>query len=215
MLRNWIKIPICLAVFWICLAGLAVTAWGADSVKAPPHKASQYRQELTRQARLLFGLDAPVALFAAQVHQESYWNPNAVSRVGAKGLAQFMPATAKWIPAIDSQLVNPQPTNPKWALRALVRYDHWLYSRLKADTNCDRWAMALSAYNGGLGWVLRDKKAANQGGKSRWLWWDNVELFNAGRSKWAFKENRGYPRRIMQTLMPRYHSWGLGVNCVF
>ena len=196
-------------LFWLLVCAGASSAFGANI----PHNANKYRAELTRQSRLLFGLDAPVALFAAQVHQESYWNHSAVSHVGAKGLAQFMPATAKWIPAIDSALINPQPTNPKWALRALVRYDHWLYSRLKADNHCDRWAMTLSAYNGGLGWVLRDKTTANAAGKSRWLWWDNVELFNAGRRAAAFNENRHYPRRILLMLTPRYQQagWGMGV----
>jgi len=44
-----------------------------------------------------WGLEAPVALFAAQVHQESGWREDARSPVGALGLAQFMPGTAAWI----------------------------------------------------------------------------------------------------------------------
>ena len=95
-----------------------------------PHAAQQYRYELTRQARLVWGINAPIATMAAQVHQESAWNPNAVSHVGAQGLAQFMPATAAWMPQIDNTLHRVYPTNPSWALRALARYDHWLYSRL-------------------------------------------------------------------------------------
>ncbi|SIS88124.1 Transglycosylase SLT domain-containing protein [Neptunomonas antarctica] len=180
-----------------------------------PHESNRYRNDLTRQARLIWGIDAPIAVMAAQVHQESAWDKSAVSAVGATGLAQFMPATARWIPVIDSQLSNPQPTNPTWALRALARYDFWLYSRLRADTHCDRWAMTLSAYNGGLGWVLRDKKAANAAGDSRWLWWDNVEKYNAGRKNDSFLENRGYPRRILLMLMPRYQQagWGQGIQC--
>lgn len=31
----------------------------------------QYRRDLTRSARLVWGLDAPVATMAAQIHQES------------------------------------------------------------------------------------------------------------------------------------------------
>jgi soluble lytic murein transglycosylase-like protein len=193
-------------LFWMGIGASVAYAAGI------PRDAHLHKLELTRQARLIWGLNAPVSVMAAQVHQESAWNPDAISWVGAKGLAQFMPATAKWIPTIDSQLINPNPTNPKWALRALARYDYWLYSRLKADTNCDRWAMTLSAYNGGLGWVLRDKKAANAAGKSRWLWWDNVERFNAGRGAAQFRENRHYPKRILKELTPRYvkANWGLG-----
>ena len=61
-----------------------------------PHESARYRLTLLREAHGQWGLDAPVAAFAAQVHQESGWNPQAVSRVGARGLAQFMPATTLW-----------------------------------------------------------------------------------------------------------------------
>lgn len=198
-----------LMLFWmLVIAGCSHAFAGTI-----PHESSRYRNELTRQARLIWGLDAPIAVMAAQIHQESAWNKSAVSAVGAKGLAQFMPATAQWIPQIDKSLSSVYPSNPSWALRALARYDFWLYSRLKADTNCDRWAFTLSAYNGGLGWVLRDKKAANAAGDSRWLWWDNVEKYNAGRGNAQFLENRGYPRRILLMLTPRYQQagWGQGV----
>ena len=34
----------------------------------------------------MWGLGAPISVFAAQVHQESAWRPEAVSHVGAQGL---------------------------------------------------------------------------------------------------------------------------------
>ena len=52
-----------------------------------PQAAQQYRALLVRTAHAAWGLDAPVAVFAAQVHQESAWRADAVSRVGAQGLA--------------------------------------------------------------------------------------------------------------------------------
>lgn len=190
---------------------LMLGLWVADTQAAIlPHAASQYRQELTRQARQVWGLDAPLAVMAAQVHQESYWNPRAISRVGAQGLGQFMPATAEWMPSIDPELIEVAPFNPRWSLRALSRYDHWLYSRLQADTSCDRWAMTLAAYNGGLGWVLRDKDLAAEHGHSRWRWWGHVERYNAGRSAANWSENRHYPRRILLELTPVYAAAGWG-----
>lgn len=189
---------------WACTPTLA-----ADT----PQAAKVHQRTLTRTAYAFWGLKAPVATFAAQIHQESHWRPEAQSPVGAEGLSQFMPGTAKWIVDVFPELKTANPYNAGWSMRAMVRYDHWLYKRLKADTNCDRWAMVLAAYNGGLGWVLRDKKLAAQNGYSRWLWWDNVERHNAGRSAANFKENRDYPRRILLQHESIYEDsgWGHGV----
>ena len=173
-----------------------------------PQAAVKYRSDLIRNARLSWGLEAPVATFAAQIHQESGWNPGAVSRVGAKGLAQFMPSTTDWIGGIIPDLASRTPENPAWALRAIAAYDRWLWDRVSADTHCDRMAMTLSSYNGGLGWLQKDKKAAAAAGADRGRWWGEVERFNAGRRNAEFAENRGYPHRILKVLEPRYGSWG-------
>lgn len=175
-----------------------------------PRAALKYHHQLTQQARLVWGLNAPLAVMGAQVQQESAWNVSARSAVGAQGLAQFMPATAQWIATQDTALRTVDTANPTWALRALARYDHWLYQRLVADTNCDRWAFTLSAYNGGLGWVLKDKNRAQTDGANRNRWFNHVERYNAGRSDAAFTENRAYSRRILLTLTPHYARAGWG-----
>src|SRR5881398_2508894 len=38
----------------------------------------------------------PVDFFTRLIRQESNFDPNSVSRAGAMGIAQFMPATARW-----------------------------------------------------------------------------------------------------------------------
>lgn len=193
---------------------VAALLTGALDVAAQgiPTEAQQHRATLTRNARLVWGLNAPVATFAAQVHQESRWRPNAVSHVGAQGIAQFMPATADWIAVAYPALAARQPFNASWGLRALVTYDRHLWDRVQAKSTCERMAMALSAYNGGLGWVWRDQKLAAAQGADRTRWFGHVERFNAGRRASAFKENRGYPRLILLTLEPRYKAagWGAG-----
>lgn len=180
----------------------------------PPVDAKQYQRELTRNARVVWGLDAPLATFAGQIHQESTWRATAKSPVGALGLAQFMPATAGWIAGIyPKTLGDNQPLNPAWAMRALVTYDRWHYDRITAATECDRWAYVLSAYNGGLGWVQRDRKLAASRGLDVGRYWKVVENVNAGRSAANFRENRGYPVRIIYTWQPLYEraGWGSGV----
>ena len=175
-----------------------------------PQAAQQYRALLVRTAHAAWGLDAPVAVFAAQVHQESAWRPDAVSRVGAQGLAQFMPATSRWIAAVDPALAAQQPFNPAWALRALVTYDRWLYDRAPARyTPRERMHVALRAYNGGLGhWQA---EAAATGAARPTLAQVDAACGKARRAAVHCAENLGYPHRILVLIQPRYAAWGPGL----
>ncbi|MCA6974494.1 transglycosylase SLT domain-containing protein [Pectobacterium carotovorum] len=182
----------------------------ADTI---PRAAQAYRSDVIRSARLDWGMNAPIADFAAQLHQESGWNPRAVSPVGAQGLAQFMPTTADWFSSIVPELRANQPFNPAWAIRALTGYDRWLWTRISASNDCERMAMTLSSYNGGLGWLQRDKQRAKIAEKDILRWFGHVETVNAGRSAANWRENRHYPDRILHQLAPRYLSWGRA-SCV-
>lgn len=207
--------------FWWQLAANLITAWllwcggffSQANAAGPPPAALKYRSDVIRSARVDWGLNAPVADFAAQLHQESGWNPAARSPVGAQGLAQFMPSTADWIAGLMPHLAAREPYNPGWAIRALVSYDRWLWSRVAVPDGCERMAMTLSAYNGGLGWVNRDRRLARTRGLDDARWFGSVETVNAGRSAANWRENRHYPQRILRELAPRYLSWG-GSNCV-
>jgi len=179
-----------------------------------PQAAKSYQRTLIRTTHAFWGLDAPVATFAAQIHQESHWRADARSPVGAEGLAQFMPATSDWFAELyPSHLGERQPYNPGWAMRAMVLYDKWLHARIQAASPCEKWAMVLSAYNGGLGWVYRDKRLASSKGLDSLVWFDSVERVNAGRSTANWNENRGYPRKILLRWEPLYEraAWGNGV----
>ena len=195
--------------WFCCYAGLVAS----QATAQVPATATKHRAELTRNARAIAGINAPVSLYAAQIHQESAWKSNARSHVGAQGLAQFMPATAKWIAGLYPELAANAPYNVSWALRAVVQYDDWLFRRIKAADDCQRWAMTLSSYNGGLGWVQRDQALAARNGLNRQLWFGHVETVNAGRSKANWNENRNYPKRIIYTHQPKYvrAGWGQGV----
>ena len=197
----------------VALVALFVVFGSAIAAPVIPQDAYKYRSILIRSARAVWGLNAPTATFAAQVHQESYWRSDAVSRVGARGLTQFMPATSKWIAGLYPELSGNEPHNPAWALQAQARYMYWLWARVRAADPCQRMAKALSSYNGGLGWLQRDERLAAQRGLDPALWWDGVENINAGRSAAAKHENQQYPRKILLQLEPAYIStgWGLGV----
>lgn len=172
-----------------------------------------HKRTLTRTARVHAGLDAPVSLYAAQIHQESGWRIDARSPAGAEGLAQFMPATSEWFALRNPRdLTTAQPFNPAWAMRALVLYDQHLFKQIQASSPCEKWAFTLSAYNGGIGWVNRDKQLALASGANPLVWFGETEHVNAGRSKAAFAENRHYPQAIIYHHQPLYVAagWGAG-----
>lgn len=171
-----------------------------------PREAKQHQAALKRNAQMLWGLDAPVATFAAQIHQESRWRFDARSPVGAQGLAQFMPATAQWIGGLDAGLREREPMNPTWALRALVVYDLWLYQRVKADDDCQRMGFVLQAYNGGLGWVYKRQKLSPEPGRCMGATCN----INPGVSPASQRETEHYPVVILQRYEPLYAAWGPG-----
>lgn len=174
-----------------------------------PETAQRYRAELMRASHLQWGLDAPIPAFAGQVQQESGWNPAAVSRVGARGMAQFMPATATWwCQRTGTAAADCQPANPAWALRALVGYDRYLFDRVQGRSEFDRLWAALRAYNGGLGHWEAEAKAARS---------DRREDIDAAcgaarRNVRHCPENLSYPQRILIRNQPRYASWGREVK---
>jgi soluble lytic murein transglycosylase-like protein len=207
----------------LIVASLIVLSSWATLAESIPTEANAYKRTLTKVSHAHWGLDAPVALFAGQIHQESGWRIDARSPAGAQGLAQFMPATAEWFHRQNPRdLGQPfgafnhnQPYNPAWALSALVLYDRHLYRQIQAATPCERWAKTLSAYNGGVTWLKRDEQLASASGADALVWFDGVERYNSGRSAAAYRENRHYPKTIITRWQPMYASagWGLGGVC--
>lgn len=179
-----------------------------------PNEARPWQRELTRQSRLEWGLDAPIATFAAQIETESAWRTDAHSPVGADGLAQFVGSTAAWISGAYPALAANEPRNPIWALRALATYDRYLWDRQPlAATDCDRAAFMEAAYNGGGTALGREQDAclaASPCDPDRW--WDNVER-QRSRSLAAWTENRNYPRRI-RAREPVYGAWGAALCAI-
>lgn len=90
----------------------------------------------------------PAAVLAAQLHQESRWDPNAVSPAGAVGLAQFMPATWEAYGVDGDQDGSADPRNPIDAIWSAARYDCVLKKQVSGLPG-DVIPLTLAAYNAG------------------------------------------------------------------
>ena len=94
------------------------------------------------------------SVLAAQLYQESHFNEAAVSPVGAKGIAQFMPATwAAW-GRDENGDGKADPFDMQDAIPAAARFDAHV-ADLVASVPGDRVELMLAAYNAGPGAVLR------------------------------------------------------------
>lgn len=89
-----------------------------------------------------------VDLLAAQIEQESGWDPEAVSPVGAQGLSQFMPGT--W-----AEYGSGSPMDPHAAIAAQGQYMADLVDQVSSMASNEREIarLALAAYNAGPGAV--------------------------------------------------------------
>ena len=88
-----------------------------------------------------------------------------------------------------------------------------MWKRIKsAASACDRMAFTLSAYNGGIGWVGKDRALSARVGRNPNRWFGHVSDVNAGRKVSAFRENRDYVRRII-TRQHLYIKAGWGRGC--
>jgi len=189
---------------------LGLTLWCNAS-----HASTVHVPDVDARMRLLveqaaadeWGVDASPARLAAQLHQESAWNAHARSASGAEGLAQFMPATGRWLAQAFPGVGAYDPWDPAWSARAAAVYDHWLLVRNPGANQCSSWAFAFSAYNGGESLLRREQSLAKAHGQQPGLWFGNTADYRA-RSPAAWQQNRGYVRRILLVLEPAYIAAG-------
>lgn len=105
-----------------------------------PLKRAAFDAEI-RAASEIFGIDAD--LVRAIMHAESWFEPEAVSRSGAQGLMQLMPATQRRFGVVN-------PFDPLDNITAGVAYLAWLHEEFGGDV--DR---IVAAYNAGENAVRR------------------------------------------------------------
>jgi len=95
-------------------------------------------------------------LLAAQIYQESRFDPNAKSWAGAQGLYQIMPKTAKSLGITD-------PKDPTQSINGGAKYLAKRYKNFeKVPDEKERLKMALAAYNCGLRHVQNARTIATE-----------------------------------------------------
>jgi soluble lytic murein transglycosylase-like protein len=118
-------------------------------IGVPPHAVADAARQAgmvpaiyaAKVAELARRFDLSPTLIEALVWQESRWRANAVSHAGARGLAQLMPGTARYL--------GVNPDDPFANLEGGARYLREQLDRFDGDLE-----KALAAYNAGPGRVI-------------------------------------------------------------
>jgi membrane-bound lytic murein transglycosylase MltF len=145
-----------------------------------------------------FGIGFDWRIFKAQGMTESNLKPDAMSRVGARGLMQLMPSTFAEIRSRNPEIG--EINDPEWNIAAGISYNRQLWRQWAASTaGTDRKDFMFGSYNAGRGTILRAQKVAI--GKSMdervWVSIKNVAPDVPG---WRHKETLDYVQRIQFSL---------------
>lgn len=187
-----------ISVAAICLAAIvAGRAFGADLCQ-------RYTSMLVREAQAVYGVNAPGPMLMGQIRQESSCRPDVTAWDNGRGLAQFMDGTSKQISALYPELGPPDPYSAQWAIRALVRYDGWIYKRVKGKDDCHRWAAVLKGYNAGPGYVQQAQAKSPDPS----TWFGLTEFVPTRQSTHNFEYSRTYPHKILFKHQPLYAALG-------
>ncbi len=111
-------------------------------------------------------------LMAAQAYTESKFKPNARSWVGARGLMQIMPSTARGYNTPVSRLNNPE-TSVQVATKLINDLDGYLVRYVPNDK--ERLKFVIAAYNVGIAHVYDGIRLAEKYGLDPQKWDGNVE----------------------------------------
>jgi hypothetical protein len=196
-----------------------------------PALAAVYLPILVAQTAALWPTMPAPSMLAAQVEQETCvslkskgcWNPKTELKTDREygfGLGQLtitpkfnnFEAAKTWDKSLASWKWE-ERFDPKMQLGALVAYDRNLYRQINyGKTDTDRLAFMFSAYNGGLGGLVKDRQVCRAtAGCNPDVWFGHVEntSFRArtavkGYGQSFFDINRGYVKNILIVRRPRY-----------
>lgn len=112
-------------------------------------------------------------LLASLAYTESNFDTTAVSWVGAKGLMQLMPRTAKAMGVPEGKEQNAEES-----VKAAAKYLAQITRSFSKVTDPDeKIKFVLGAYNAGVGHIFDAMNLAEKYGKNKYVWDDNVSEY--------------------------------------
>lgn len=154
-------------------------------------------------------------LVKSLIYQESMFKPHDQSWVGATGLMQLMPATAKELGVSDIK-------DPEQNIRAGSQYLKQMYSYWEQiPDSIQRIKFAMASYNCGYGHIKDAQMLAKKYGKDSMRWDEGVDFYILNLSKPDFYNDpvvahgyaRGYePVNYVKDIFERYKNYKTFAN---
>ena len=197
---------------WLLLAGalLAAPAVAGPFGPRPPKACEQYRGLFAEEFRRAGLRQVYRPWLAGQIEQESSCRADARSAY-AIGLTQFTPAAEetanrRW----STELAGlGGARNPRWAVRAqMLDMKLWIvrFAERGSPTARDRFGLAARGYNGGVGWILDERRAATGDGGNPHLYDTLPPYCERFRSAENCAENLSYWPHIERRAR-KYRRW--------
>ncbi len=156
---------------------LKSTKWVKNARSDEDRKRFESMAELFKKYSAQYKFDT--LLMAAQGYQESGLDQSKRSHVGAIGVMQVMPATAR-----DKAVGIPDIQVLEKNIHAGIKYNRWVVDNFFDDpavSPLDRQLLAFASYNAGPGKVSSLRREAKASGLNPDKWFNNVELIAAKR----------------------------------
>ncbi len=154
----------------------------------------RYDPIFRKYTKRYFGIGGDWRRFKAQGMAESDLNPNAKSRVGARGIMQLMPSTYH---AISSRRPEMGVINdPESNIAAGIMHNRYLWQLWKKDVpEAQRWNFMYGGYNAGEGTIGRARRTAMEA-KLDHADWNSIETVAPRVERWRYRETIGYVKTI-------------------
>lgn len=175
---------------------LLFPAWGVEAQPGERlrRREPDYDEIFRKYSKRYFGPTFDWKLFKAQGVAESNLDPLARSRVGARGVMQLMPSTARQIRSENEDLAWVE--DPEMNIAAGIQYDRTLWLLWEADSVVDsRAEFMFGSYNAGRRTILRAQAFARRA-KLDHRTWASIRKVAPRVPRWRHGETLGYVERI-------------------
>jgi soluble lytic murein transglycosylase-like protein len=166
---RWLRSPFSPVPICLVLLGIGLFSWLAGegapaSPVRPPERENRYDRLLRAAADRYMPPGWDWHILKAMVRQESNFHPDANSRVGARGLCQMMPATAKAMGVAPGELDDPAVSIRAGAKCLRRLWDRWIGTPDRPP-KWTRSRFAVASYNAG---ITRVRRTARRKGARTW-----------------------------------------------